>query len=229
MEVNKNLLVILGSPRSNSNSEIIANQITNGFTGCGFQAKIVRITTLNIFPCTGCLKCNKTGKCETHDDGWNDFLFAFRKATHVVIASPIYFHHLPGSLKILLDRFRSQIQIKMTPTGLIHHPCWKDRKKYAFVFSLGDRKDHDTIPAKNILTFWAKLFGSKDEDIMELIGYGLAIRRQVTLSKERLKNLYGKLALPVELVEKDFQKNQALLKNAFEIGRKWGDEIPKEV
>ena len=224
MEVNKNLLVVLGSPRVNGNSEIIANQISDGFAKSDFKTNTVRVENLNILPCTGCLKCNKTGKCETHKDGWDNFLTMFKKATHIVMASPIYFHHLPGTFKIVLDRFRSQIQIQMTATGLVHNPIWKERKKYAFVFSLGDRKEHDTIPAKNILTFWAKLFGAKNEDIQVLAGYGLAIRRQVSLSKERLQNLYGKLGIPVELAEKDYEKNQALLKNAFGLGQKWGTE-----
>lgn len=225
MEINKNLLVILGSPRTFSNSEIIAKQIKDGFARYGFETKTVRAENLNILPCTGCLKCNKAGKCESHKDGWNDFLSQFKKATHIIMASPIYFHHLPGTFKIVLDRFRSQIQIQMTETGLVHKPIWTERKKYAFVFSLGDRTEHDTIPAKNILTFWARLFGAKDEDIQTLVGYGLAIRRQVSLSKERLQNLYEKLGLPRELAEKDYDKNQTLLKNAFGLGEKWGKEI----
>ena len=124
-----------------------------------------------------------------------------------------------------LFHVRSQIQIQMTETGLIHNPRWKDRKKYALVFSLGDRKDHDTIPPKNILTFLVKLFGAQEQDIQTLVGYGLAIRRQVSLSKERLSNLFGKLGLPVELAQKDYEKNQTLLKTAFELGEKWGSKM----
>jgi len=39
-----------------------------------------------------------------------------------------------------------------------------------------------------------------------------------------LQNLYSKLGLPFDLAEKDCEKNQVLLKNAFELGEKWGNE-----
>jgi len=223
-QTNKNLLVVLGSPRKFGNSELIADQIVKGFSDSTSIISIVIANEIDILPCTGCLKCNNVGKCVTHEDGWKEFLEIFLSATHVVIASPIYFHHLPGPLKIVLDRFRSQIQIQMTATGLIHKPRWKSRKKYAFVFSLGDRRDHDALPAKNILTYWAKLFGARNEDISVFIGKGLTIRKQVSLSQERLKILYRKLGLPTELVEPDYKTNQQLLQNAFELGVKWAEE-----
>ena len=217
----KNLLLILGSPRKNGNSELIADQIVKGFSDATSIIHFIKANELNVLSCTGCLKCNHIGKCVTHEDGWHKFLKLFLSATHIIIASPIYFHHLPGPLKIVLDRFRSQIQIQMTANGLIHKPRWKSSKKYAFVFSLGDRRDQDALPAKNILTYWAKLFGAKNEDISVIIGKGLAIRKQVSLSQERLKILYKKLNLPAELVESDYKTNQQLLHGAFELGTNW--------
>jgi multimeric flavodoxin WrbA len=220
-KITKKLLVVLGSPRKFGNSELLANQIVKGFSDNTSVIQVVRANELHILPCTGCLKCNNVGTCVTHKDGWGDFLKLFYAATHVVIASPIYFHHLPGPLKIVLDRFRSQIQIQMTATGLIHKPRWKSRKKYAFVFSLGDRRDHDALPAKHVLTYWAKLFGATNEDISVLLGTGLAIRKQVSFSKERLKILYGKLDLPTDIIETDYKTNQQLLQNAFDLGTIW--------
>lgn len=225
----KNLLIILGSPRLNGNSSLIARELEKGFLSSEeAEARTIRAGELNIQPCTGCLKCNKTGKCESHRDGWEDFLSHFKKASHIVIASPVYFHHLPGELKILLDRFRSQIQIKMTESGLIHIPRWVMKKQYAFIFTLGDRSDHDALPAIKILSFVARLFGATEENISVLVGRGLAIRRQVTLSQNRLENLYEKLELPQKLATEDYRFNRNLLQQAYKLGASWAGGLHAE-
>ena len=74
-------------------------------------------------------------------------------------------------------------------------------------------------------SFIAKLFGAEDEDITVLIGRGLAIRKQISLSQNRLENLYKKLALPPKMAAADYKFNRTLLQQAYELGTTWAGDL----
>jgi len=213
------LLVVVATPRKEGNSEILADHLIEGFkAGGGQSVHKWRLSELRIKPCVGCLKCNATGLCATTDDDWPQFLRAFREAQAVVLSTPIYFRYVPGSLKTLLDRFRCQVHIQMTPTGLIHTPRFRRQRPYVYIFSLGDRSLQDAQPAINLFNDIFQMLGAREQDIHILAGLGLAARRQIQMSSDHLRRLYIKLGLPEALAEEDYRKNQHLLQQAFELG-----------
>jgi multimeric flavodoxin WrbA len=98
------ILVILSSPRTNSNSSFAALTLAKKFNK---NFKIINVNKINIKPCKSCFYCSKTLKCCLKDD-FEKVLYYLNKAKIIIIASPIYFTGVPGPLKIFIDRNQQQ-------------------------------------------------------------------------------------------------------------------------
>ena len=138
-------------------------------------------------------------------------------ADTIVFASPVYFHHLTAPLKKILDRFRSFINVQITPQGLKHTPWATWQKQFVLLLPLGSSDAADTQPIIDLFSFLTKILGP-DNTLHTLIGKRLAVVNQVSMSFERLGKLYETLKLPVELAVDDYRANQALLQKCRELG-----------
>ncbi len=71
----------------------------------GAKTEIIRLADYRIEPCIGCIRCFDHGEehCPLTDD--RDVLLGkIERADGLVIATPNYSFHIPGNLKVLLDR-----------------------------------------------------------------------------------------------------------------------------
>ena len=101
----KNILIVLGSPRRKGNSAALAEQVRQGVQAKGALVDTVYLNGLNIKPCQGCEKCQQEGAdgCVVDDDMTQ--LYPKLKASDaIVIASPIYWFNVSGQTKVFLDR-----------------------------------------------------------------------------------------------------------------------------
>jgi multimeric flavodoxin WrbA len=82
--------------------------------------KIVKVVLnhLSVFPCLGCVACNKKFICRQSDD-FAPLVTLLNNAAAVVVASPVYFYGFPGQTKNIIDRCQL----------LWHNPYWKSRLK----------------------------------------------------------------------------------------------------
>ena len=48
------MLIVLGSPRKNGNSEILAQHVAQGMEDGGGTVEYIRLSGLNLSPCQGC-------------------------------------------------------------------------------------------------------------------------------------------------------------------------------
>lgn len=98
----KHVLVISTSLRRGGNSETLADEFVKGALEAGHQVEKVCLYDAIAF-CTGCLSCQKTGRCVIHDDA---DIIAQKMLTADVIAfaTPIYYYEMCGQMKTLLDR-----------------------------------------------------------------------------------------------------------------------------
>lgn len=99
----KKILVISTSERSNSNSDILADEFIKGARENGHQVEKVALTNQVITFCKGCLSCQKTGNCIIKDDA-NVIVNKMIAADVIVFATPVYFYEMSGQMKTLLDR-----------------------------------------------------------------------------------------------------------------------------
>ncbi len=101
------LLIVLGSPRKNGNSEILAQHVAQGFEKGGGTVEYIRLNDLNLTPCQGCGGCEGTGVCVIEDD-MADVYERVDAADRVLVASPVYFYGLTAQTKMFIDRFQAR-------------------------------------------------------------------------------------------------------------------------
>lgn len=96
-------LILNFSPRIGGNSDIISKEIFNNLKKY-FNLELINVNNLKISQCQGCeTYCTKYGKCKFNDD-MNILYEHFKHDNFLIIVSPIYFYHIPGYAKIVIDR-----------------------------------------------------------------------------------------------------------------------------
>lgn len=101
--MSKQILVISTSPRRGGNSETLADAFLRGAVEAGHRVDKVCLYDKSFRFCTGCLACQKTGRCVLRDDV-EAILDKMVRADALVFATPIYFYEMCGQMKTLLDR-----------------------------------------------------------------------------------------------------------------------------
>ncbi|MCS7252698.1 MAG: flavodoxin family protein [Armatimonadota bacterium] len=120
------LVGIFGSPRREGNSDLLLEALLGEAEKSG--ASIVRVyaSELKISPCTECSSCETTGKCIIEDD-MQLVYEQLEDADAIVIATPIFFYHVPAQLKCLIDRAQA---------------LWARRRKHKAVDNAKNRKGY---------------------------------------------------------------------------------------
>jgi len=99
------VLVLLGSPRKNGNSTILAREIAKGAESAGAAVEILYINGMNIKPCQGCWTCQKKeSKGCAIDDDMQTIYPKLIGADAWVIASPVHWFNMSTQTKLWLDR-----------------------------------------------------------------------------------------------------------------------------
>ena len=99
----KKVLIISASPRSGSNSHLLAEAFGKGAKEAGNETEIISLKDKDIKFCRGCFACQKTQRCVIRDDA--DLIEQkMEKADVLVFATPIYYYEMSGQMKTMLDR-----------------------------------------------------------------------------------------------------------------------------
>ena len=102
---NKQVLVILGSPRKKGNSSALAARISRGAKSAGAEVETVFLHGLKISPCRGCDTCQKNdSKGCAIKDNMQDIYPKLVTADAWVIASPVYWFTMSAQTKTFMDR-----------------------------------------------------------------------------------------------------------------------------
>ena len=98
------IVVILGSPRPQGNSAILAQKFLDAARELGAETKVYQLNQLDFQGCQGCGTCKiDTENCVLEDD-LAPVLEAIKGADLLVLASPVYFGDISGQLKCFFDR-----------------------------------------------------------------------------------------------------------------------------
>jgi multimeric flavodoxin WrbA len=103
---NKNtmkVLGIMGSPRRQSNTEILLDKALEGAREAGAEVEKVLVSKLKVSPCLEIYACLKDGNCAIKDD----MRLLYKKlleADHIIFASPIFFYGITSQAKAIIDR-----------------------------------------------------------------------------------------------------------------------------
>lgn len=99
-----NVLIINASPRKKGITSHLLSEFKNSIDSAHDVSEIIRVQSLNIKPCTGCLKCRPDKTCILPRDDAHILSERIKESDLLVIGSPVYWGNMPGTLKIFFDR-----------------------------------------------------------------------------------------------------------------------------
>lgn len=219
-----NILALCVSPRKSGNSDLLLDAAIEGARRAGAAVEKLYISEMHIKPCLGCLRCNVLGHCAIKGDDWAGFAGKFVAADGLLIGAPVYFWYVPGTLKVLVDRCRSLIHVTMGPEHITCTPRdWKP-KNFAFILTQGEPTGDDFEPALRMLRLFAARMGRGGRVVGEVIAKGPALKGQVGMGKERLRELFAKVGLPTDsvFVASQHERYQGYLTAARRLGAEFG-------
>jgi multimeric flavodoxin WrbA len=99
------VVIVLGSPRKNGNSIALVKQVEQGARDSGASVESFYLHGMDLQFCIGCSKCReRTAKNCVIDDDMQLLYPKLRGAHAIVFASPIYWAHVSGQMKVFMDR-----------------------------------------------------------------------------------------------------------------------------
>ena len=125
----KKTIIINGSPRVNGNTAFLIAELKKHLEG-----EVIEISAFRsgIAPCVDCRACWTTAKCVVEDDMQIIYDDDF---DNIVIASPVYYSTLPGSVLSLMSR----LQPWHAATFFIKEPLKQRPKKSAAILTAGGK------------------------------------------------------------------------------------------
>ena len=109
MGLKVNILGIVGSPRSKSNTEILVKEALGTAENLGANTSIYGISGKKVAPCVGCLMCSKKGTICVIKDDFQNFFQEFMKADGIIIGAPVYLMSVPSKLRAYIERLSNSI------------------------------------------------------------------------------------------------------------------------
>jgi multimeric flavodoxin WrbA len=105
MMSDKKVLVFMGSPRKEGNSNILAGRAAHGAKRAGAQVEIFHLNGMDIRPCQACESCRKKGSYGCiQDDDMQALYPKLRAADAIILAGPVYWFTIGAQTKLLMDR-----------------------------------------------------------------------------------------------------------------------------
>lgn len=103
----RKVVIVLGSPREEGNSTILAQRAAEGARAAQAEVTIFDAHRMQIKPCNACDSCLEKGTDECAiGDKMQTAYPAIRQADALIIASPIYVFTVSAQTKLFLDRCR---------------------------------------------------------------------------------------------------------------------------
>ena len=102
----KKYILIAGSPRKDGNSDRVCEMLREQIEARGCEAEIFRIEDKKVNRCMACNYCKSHDGCVQKDDA-AALMQELTEAAGAVFVAPIYFGSIPGTCKVLTDRFYS--------------------------------------------------------------------------------------------------------------------------
>lgn len=176
------VLMINGSTHENGTTAAALKIIAEELKAQGVDSEIVCIGTAAVHSCTGCMGCQKLGKCVFGDDPVNAIGEKVKEADGYIFAAPVHYASPAGAVIALLDRlFYSQGR----------HMKFKPAAAVVAARRAGTTASFDVlnkyIQINNMIqvpsTYWNNVFGANAEDtrqdlegqsVMRAIGSNMA-------------------------------------------------------
>ena len=98
------VLGLVGSPRSDSNTEYFVRVALDYLREKGCETEIVLLREKRIEPCTACYRCWDEGECVQDGDDFKEVFNKMVEADAIIAASPVHYGYVHPTLWSLLVR-----------------------------------------------------------------------------------------------------------------------------
>jgi len=96
-------LAVIGSPRTNGNTEALAAHALKAIAEEGIETEIITLAGKDIRPCNACMACSTGQLCSIKDDLFPIYL-KMKAAQGIILASPVYYGSCTALIKALMER-----------------------------------------------------------------------------------------------------------------------------
>lgn len=145
MQVSDNapeVVLIMGSHRSNGNSAYVIDQLRERLNQHKVSNQVIDINRLSIKHCLDCAFCKENwGACVINDD-MNAVYALLKKARTVVFATPVYFNGVSSKLKVLVDRLQMVFICDFEHKRPFVDDVNRENKR-GYIFSVGGAKRYE--------------------------------------------------------------------------------------
>ena len=157
------IVALLGSPRPNGNSAVIARKFLETAEQSGADVEVYEVNNMAYKGCQGCGSCKtKTDYCVIEDE-LTPVYESIKTADVLVMASPVYFGDLSGQLKCFFDR-----------TYSFANPDFTSRlapgKKSVFILTQGAPVENMFDDIHPRYEQWLKMFGFGPNYLIRALG-----------------------------------------------------------
>ncbi|WP_320053289.1 flavodoxin family protein [uncultured Acetobacteroides sp.] len=100
------VIAVNGSPHKEGNTYHALMQVGRSLNLNGVDFEIIHVGNKAIHGCTACGQCakNRDERCAISSDPLNGWIQQLKAADGIIIASPVYYSGIAGTLKCFLDR-----------------------------------------------------------------------------------------------------------------------------
>lgn len=98
------VIAINGSPRRDGNCAKALSLLGERLDKAGIEIEVLDVGGEPIRGCVACGSCAKTGRCAFGDDPVNESVDRMAAADGIVLASPVYYSGIAGTMKCFCDR-----------------------------------------------------------------------------------------------------------------------------
>ena len=98
-------VIFFGSPHKNGETKEMLNILLESLGSKAGEIEIIDCYQTEVNPCTDCRYCWKNRGCSIQDD-MQDIYRKIDEADTFIVAAPVYYHSVPGKMKILIDRLQ---------------------------------------------------------------------------------------------------------------------------
>jgi len=106
------VLGLLGSPRKNSNTDLLVSRILDGASEGNCQTEKLYLYDFAISPCVDCRGCKKGNFQCAINDGMQRLYPKLESADVIIFGTPLYWYGPSGKTKLMIDRLRPYISSK---------------------------------------------------------------------------------------------------------------------
>jgi multimeric flavodoxin WrbA len=121
--------ILIGSPRKNGSTRILAGEAERALKEQGIETETVFLNDLKIRGCQACYYCKKNdvAECAVRDD-MQKIHTLMQESDGLIVASPIYFSGVTAQTKAWLDRMFPYVSMNLEPK-------LPASKKVSFIFT----------------------------------------------------------------------------------------------